>query len=72
MSLIGRNKSFSNGPTPASFFAYFVFFKQILQKKTEGVSGIQTRIVGVEGEHADHLTTTTAHYYNPRLFTSLQ
>ena len=25
------------------------------------LSGIQTRIVGVEGEHADHLTTTTAH-----------
>ena len=24
------------------------------------LSGIQTRIVGVEGEHADHLTTTTA------------
>ena len=24
-------------------------------------SGIQTRIVRVEGEHADHLTTTTAH-----------
>ena len=25
-----------------------------------GFSGIRTRIVGVEGEHADHLTTTTA------------
>ena len=33
---------------------------QILHKKrTEGFSGIQTRIVGVEGEHADHLSTTT-------------
>ena len=36
-----------NGPTPASFV---------------GVSGIRTRIVGIEGEHADHLTTTTAHW----------
>ena len=35
------------------------FQKQILQK-TVGFSGIQTQIVGVEGEHADHLTTTTA------------
>ena len=25
-----------------------------------GFSGIRTRIVGVEGEYADHLTTTTA------------
>ena len=33
---------------------------QILHKKrTEGFSGIQTRIVGVEGEHAAHLSTTT-------------
>ena len=29
-------------------------------RKTVGVSRIQTRIVGLEGEHADHLTTTTA------------
>ena len=36
-------------------FAYFRSFPtQILQKKTEGFSGIQTRIVGVEDEHADH------------------
>ena len=34
-----------NGPTPASFV---------------GVSGIRTRILGIEGEHADLLTTTTA------------
>ena len=25
-----------------------------------GFSGIRTQIVGIEGEHADHLTTTTA------------
>ena len=29
-----------------------------------GVSGIRTRIVGVEGEHTDHLTTTTAQFVN--------
>ena len=41
-------------------FVYFRSFQtQILQKKTVGVSGIQTRIVEVECEHADHLTTTT-------------
>ena len=49
-----------NGPTPASFLFIFVLFKHNLYRKTVGVSGIRTRIVGVEGEHADHLTTTTA------------
>ena len=38
----------------------FVLFKHNLYRKTVGISGIRTRIVGVEGEHADHLTTTTA------------
>ena len=53
-------KSF-NGPIPASFFVYFRSFPtQILQAKTAGVSVIRTRIVRVEGEQADHLTTTTA------------
>ena len=52
---------FLNGSTPASFLVYFHSFQtQFLQKKTVGVSGIRTRIVGVEGKHADHLTTTTA------------
>ena len=45
---------------PASFLFIFVLFKNNLYRKTVGVSGIRTRIVGVEGEHADHLTTTTA------------
>ena len=43
------------------------FQKQILQK-TVGFSGIQTQIVGVEGEHADHLTTTTAQQFELFLF----
>ena len=52
---------FKNGPTPASFFVYFCSFQtQNLQKKTVGFSGIRTRIVRVEGKHADHQTTTTA------------
>ena len=38
----------------------FVRFKQNFYIKTVGFSGIQTRIVGVEGEHVDHLPTTTA------------
>ena len=45
---------------PGLFFVYFRFFKHNNTEKTVGFSGIRTRIVGVEGEHADHLTTTTA------------
>ena len=51
---------FFNGPTTA-LFVYFRSFQTQIYRKTVGISGIQTRIVGVEGEHADHLTTTTAH-----------
>ena len=47
---------------PGLFLFIFVLFKQKFYIKTVGVSGIQTRIVGVEGEHADHFTTTTAKY----------
>ena len=39
---------------PAHFLYIFILFKHTL-----GFSGIRTRIVGVEGEPADHLTTTT-------------
>ena len=49
-----------NGPTSASFFIYFRSFQtQILMKKLN-TNGIRTRVVGMEGEHADHLITTTA------------
>ena len=45
---------------PRPLFRLFLFFSDTnFTGKTVGVSGIQTRIVGVEGEHADHLTTTT-------------
>ena len=40
---------------PRPLFVNFRSFQtKILQKKTVGVSGIWTWIVGVEGEHADH------------------
>ena len=40
-----------------SFDECFVLFKQ-----TVGFSGIQAEIIGIQGEHADHLTTTTAQF----------
>ena len=42
------------------FLFIFVLFKLKLYRKTVGFNGIRTRIVGVEGKHPDHLTTTTA------------
>ena len=45
-------------PRPLLFIC--VLFKQKFNRKTVGVSGIRTWIIGVEGEKADHLTTTTA------------
>ena len=45
-----------NGPNPASFCLFSFFSNKIVQKNCR----IRTRIVGVEGERADHLTTTTA------------
>ena len=46
---------------PRPLFCFFHSFQtQILHKKTVGLSGIQTWIIGVEVEHADNLTTTTA------------
>ena len=51
---------YKSGSTKASFCLFLFFSNTLLQKKTIGFSGIQTRIIGVEGEHADHLTTITA------------
>ena len=42
------------------FLFIFVLFKHKFYRKTVDVSGIRTLIIGVEGEHADHLITTTA------------
>ena len=44
-------------------FVIFVLFKLNFTEKTVGFSGFQTQIVGIEGKHADHLTTTTAPRY---------
>ena len=46
---------------PRPLFCLFSFFSNTnFTEKTVGVSRIRTQIVGVEGEYADHLTTTTA------------
>ena len=41
-------------------FVYLNYFQTHIVQKNCGLNGIQTRIVGVEGKHADHLTTTMA------------
>ena len=46
-------------PRPLFLFFLVLFKDKFYRKKTVGVSRIQTRIVEVEGKHADHLTTTT-------------
>ena len=42
------------------FYCLFSFFQQRFNRKIVYLSGIRTRIVRAEGEHADHLTNTTA------------
>ena len=52
---------FLNGPDPPASFCLFSFFSST--EITENLSGfgrIRTGIVRIEGEHAYHLTTTTA------------
>ena len=58
---------FFNGGTPASFCFYFLSFKLQFYKKIVDFSRVRTRIVGIEGEHDDHLTTTTALNMNMHL-----
>ena len=38
----------------------FAYFRPFTEFENCILSGIRTQIVRVEGEHADHLTTTTA------------
>ena len=40
------------------------FFQTQIVHKNEGLSRIRTWIVGVEGEHTDHLTNTSAQKKN--------
>ena len=47
-----------NGPTPASFS--FFSSKNFTEKTVYLLQGDLNTIVGVEGEHAGYLTTTTA------------
>ena len=49
-----------NGPTLANFLFIFVLFKHKFYKKNCRLLWDSNRIVGIKGEHADHLTTTTA------------
>ena len=53
---------------PRPLFVKFLYFQAIYRTKTLGFSGIQTWIDGVEGEHDDHLTTTTTALKNIILF----
>ena len=50
--------SFAKRTNPGIFFIPFRYFQTISQNKTYGLRVIRTRIVRVEGKHADHLTTT--------------
>ena len=45
---------------PRPLFAYFPSFQTPIYRKTVVISWIRTRMVGVDGKRADHLTTTTA------------
>ena len=50
----------------------FVLFKLDLREKLQALSRNRTRIIGVEGEHADHSTTTSAlQYYKVNFVNSL-
>ena len=51
--------NFLNGPTRPLFCLFLFFSNTHFYSKTLGFSRIRTRIVRVEGEHADCLTTTT-------------
>ena len=47
------------------FLVLFSFFSYSINRiKTVDASMIRTRMVGIKGKHADHLTTTAAHTFN--------
>ena len=45
---------------PGLFLFIFVSLKHKFYRETVGLRSIRTKIVGVEDEHSDHLTTNTA------------
>ena len=49
-----RNCFFLKLGQPRPLFVYFRSFQQQFYRKIVDFSGNRTRIVGVEGEHADH------------------
>ena len=57
-SSVTSGQSFSKWANRGLSLFIFVLFKHKHYIKTVDVSGIGTWIVAVEGEHADHLTTT--------------
>ena len=48
---------------PGLFFVYFCYFQQQFYWKIIDFSGIRTRMAGLEGEYADHFTSTTAQIF---------
>ena len=53
---------------PRPIFCSLLFFTNSnYTENTVGVSGIRTRIIGVEGEHADHHLSTTTAAHNLRM-----
>ena len=68
---INRRRALTTQPQPLPstlpvsqqrFLFIFVLFKLTFYRKNVGFSGIRTWIIRVEGEHADHLTTTTTRF----------
>ena len=66
-----KQKWNKQGPSPTSASSSFTLFKQLPTIKTVYFSGIQTQIIGMEGERADHLATTTT-AVNEKLFTHFE
>ena len=48
---------------PGPFYVAFRSLQTICRIKTVDFSGIRTKTIRVESEHADHLTTTMAHFF---------
>ena len=48
---------------PGLYWFFSFFSNKNFTEKTVGVNGIWTRVVGVESEHSDYLTTTTAQLF---------
>ena len=53
---------------PLPLFVYFRYFQTFYRIKTVDFNRIRTRIIGVNGKHAYHFTTTTAHILSAVLY----